>query len=177
MLPLGIWIGFDADGLPLFGKGERGKDGFPADKAGNADKEDAEEDADAVDRDISCRRSSANDKRLVVFIQSGEGNAEDSGKQHQSDPADAVHIERKGYGNCQNEIFGNMSEFSHVIVYLVCIDQNLVCSQIFIQNAVCHLYDPDADPVADSGRGYAVLCGKRKDHIHNDKRRKERERL
>ena len=163
--------------MTAFGKRQGSKYRFASDEAEKLCEQNAGKDTDAVNSDIPYGWPASGYKGLVIFIQPGKGNAEYTGQKKKPQTADAVDIEGKGYSDSQNEIFGYMSQFSNIIVDLICINQNLRSSQFPVQEPVCQFYKLYADFVAESCRSSSILRRKGKNHVHDCQCRQEGKRL
>lgn len=96
--------------------GQRGKYRFAADEAKNAREIDSGENTNAVNADVMCRRAAASHKGLVIFIQTGEADAEYSGSDYEPEASETVDVQRKRDGDSKQEIFGNMCQFTDIVM-------------------------------------------------------------
>ena len=96
--------------------GEGTEYGHSSDPAYNPDKKNAGEDTDAVDGYIAFGWASAGYEGLVIFIETGKGDAEYACHYHKGEAADSVYIQRKSYRYRKYEIFRDMPQFAHIMV-------------------------------------------------------------
>lgn len=90
-----------------------------SDKSCNPDKENPWQNTDAVYHHITDRGSPSRHKRLVIFIQSCEGNAECSRQKYKPETSDSVYIQRKRHCDGKYKIFCHMSCLTYIIVDLL----------------------------------------------------------
>lgn len=147
-------------GSPFLFFRQRAEDCHPSEKADDAHEEYAGKDADTVDEDIAFGRSASGNERLVVFVGAGEGDTEDAGDEHQPEAAQSVNIERKGNGNCQQEINPHMRALAHEKMDLFRAIENLFRGERLVKNVGGGFDEKSAHLQTQSCGLYAVLSGK-----------------
>ena len=107
--------------------------GRPAEKLYQKD---TDKGTDTIDTNITPRAASCTDKGLMIFIESGKANTDDSGEKHKPEASDAIYIKRKRNSNCKKKIFGHMSCFSYIVFnrksFIIKFIVAFVCTKYFI---------------------------------------------
>ena len=153
------------------------EDRFPSGPSNDPGEDDAEEDSDGVNHYIPLRRASACDKRLVVFIAAGKGDADKTGDQHQPDTAQPIYIERKGDRYSQCKIFRHVCQLADYTVEAGGDAVDLPWLPVLTEDLAPGLDDCITYFIAQLRGSHPVLRGKAEDHIHQAERREKRERF
>ena len=125
--------------------GKGAEDGHSSNPAYYPDKKDAGKDADAVNGYVTFGWAAAGYEGLVIFIETGKGDAEYAGHYHKGKAADSVYIQREGHRYREHEIFRDMPKLAYIVMDAVGVMLYLFLRQIFFQNPVGGSDDFPAD--------------------------------
>ena len=153
---------------------KRTENGHTTKPSENPYKENADQNTDTVNQDVSSGRCSSGDKRLVKFIHGGISDTKDAGDQYECYSAYAIYIERKGNRNSQKKIFGDMCGFPDIELCRLGVVRNLCVAPSKIQFIIRKRIDLNTGVVTELPAFVSGLRGKRKDQAHHDDSRYKR---